>query len=29
MQSDTLDVISSLSELEFERKNKIALLNEN
>ena len=29
MQSDTLDVISLLSEFEFERKNKVALLNEN
>lgn len=26
MQSDILEVISSLSEIEFERKNKIALL---
>ena len=29
MQGDILEVISHLSEIEFERKNKIALLNEN
>jgi hypothetical protein len=29
MQGDTLEVISSFSETEFERKNKVALLCEN
>jgi len=29
IQGDTLEVISGLSEVEFERKNKVALFNEN
>ena len=29
MQTDTFEVISSLSEYEFERKNKVALMNDN
>ena len=29
MQNDTLDIISTISEVEFERKNKVSLLNEN
>mmetsp|Transcript_10521 Transcript_10521/g.10593 ORF Transcript_10521/g.10593 Transcript_10521/m.10593 type:complete len:342 (+) Transcript_10521:1526-2551(+) len=29
MQTDTFEVISSLSEFEFERKNKVALMNDN
>lgn len=29
MQNDTLDVISKLSEDEFARKNKVALINDN
>jgi hypothetical protein len=29
MQCDTVEVIGQLSEEEFERKNKVALLNDN
>jgi hypothetical protein len=29
MQCDTVEVIGSISETEFERKNKVALMNDN